>query len=504
MNVEVPKRRSQEIELKLALPSSDIEGMQAALKKSPLLARRKLIKQTLHSVYYDTPDQTLRQKRIAMRVRQIESDKKSTWIQTLKTGDMSASALSTRGEWEQAVPSADLCIDALEDSPWHDIDPDGAIFRELQPCFMTRFERTSWNVRGHDGSVAEVSLDIGQIEAGSQSAAICELEIELISGEPSALFVLANSISKSVAVIPANLSKAERGYALAHAILDMPLRARPPQLTADIAVVEACQLVLRETYSQFTGNLGAFQTTDNPEVVHQTRVGWRRFKSALRLFKPALSQERIPDLSPLKPLLQSLSHLRDLDVALTETLPSIASSYIANAQDRKKKWDHLEHSLSVAAGNRRQEVRDTLQDPTVGVTLLAISRFIEECNDRSGRDSQPVVRPLKPWAQRRVEKLREKVEFALKSVDDEGGQHRARILVKRLRYSVESMQAVLPTRRARRWLKRAIALQGSIGSSRDIQRAHTFAVELQADPDLVEFLRGFGCGLAYGRDHFRI
>lgn len=69
------------------------------------------------------------------------------------------------------------------------------------------------------------------------------------------------------------------------------------------------------------------------------------------------------------------------------------------------------------------------------------------------------------------------------------------MLAKGLRYGVESTQSVLPNRISKRWLKKAAALQGSIGLSRDLQRLHQFAAEFGADAGLVEFLRGYGSGI---------
>ena len=316
----------QEIELKLALPGSDPARLAAQLARSPALARRQASQQSLHNVYYDTPEQTLRQQRVALRLRRVGSIAEPQWLQTLKTGGRGDSALSQRGEWEVALPGAVLSAKALKATPWSDLDPDGRVFAALAPSFVTDFERTRWRVRRRDGSVVEVALDIGQIVAGDARAPICELELELLAGAPAALFELARQIAASVAVLPLSASKAERGYALAQGTLDTPLNAQPPPLSADLPLPQAARRVLREMFSQFTANLNSLRRSDQPELVHQARVGWRRFKSALRLFKPVLANDAPPSWAPLQALLTCLGHLRDLDVALTETLPPWADA----------------------------------------------------------------------------------------------------------------------------------------------------------------------------------
>jgi CHAD domain-containing protein len=87
--------------------------------------------------------------------------------------------------------------------------------------------------------------------------------------------------------------------------------------------------MLREAFSQFETNLMVLRKSDDPEVVHQARVGWRRFRSALRLFKPALTDKARPLSLALPSLLNLLSELRDLDVAWHDTLPPLQEAYTA-------------------------------------------------------------------------------------------------------------------------------------------------------------------------------
>lgn len=491
--------RSEEIELKLALPHYEGDDLAERLRACAPMARRKATTQTLFNIYFDTPAQDLRKKRIALRIRRIDAVSGPVWIQTLKTGARSASALSQRGEWEAQVPGEALCLEALGATPWREIDPDGSLFRELAPCFVTQFERTSWTVRAKDQSQVEVAFDRGQIEAGDLRAPLCELELELLAGEASVLFDLAHRISHTVAVLPASISKAERGYALAAGTLDMPVRSRPPPLTSHQTVMGVCQQILREMFSQFTRNLDTLQQTDHAEVVHQARIGWRRFKSALRLFKPALTLIPLPDMRPLQPLLSALGRLRDLDVALAETIPRVADVYTPTDESRKLHCHMLEQQLLDAADLQRRAVRAALQATQVGTTLLGMTRFIEALTLAVGAAKPASSGPLKPWVQRRLFKLHQKLDQSLAADSDQEAQHRARILAKRLRYGLESMQSILSRRRLTRWLDQATALQGSIGVSRDFERLHQFAVEFGAEPCLVNFLWGYACGMDHRR-----
>lgn len=496
-----PDNAAQEIELKLGLPTGDPSSLAKRLARTPLLARRKATLQHLHNVYYDTPEQLLRQQRVALRIRRVGSETKPQWLQTLKTGGRSDSALSQRGEWETPVPDAVLSRDALKATPWSGIDPDGRVFGALAPCFVTSFARTSWLVRRRDGSVVEVALDVGQIEVDDKTTAICELELELLSGQPSALFDVARDIAATIAVLPLTLSKAQRGYALAQNCLDTPLRAQPPKLTPDLSMPEAAQRVLREMFCQFTSNLNALRNSDEPEVVHQARVGWRRFKSALRLFRPALAVDQAPSLQSLEALLSFLGELRDLDVAQIDTLPALANAYSSGDAQREEVWQAMTRALFHAADLQRKSVRYALQEAAVGATLLEITQWLEGLSapSKPGDDGVEPKVSLRRWAKRRAVRLHEQFKIALKDTGSPDTQHRARILAKRLRYGIEALRPLLPKRRAKRWNRKATILQTGLGAARDVMQAGVLVAKLEADRGLVEFLRGVAVGQAMAK-----
>lgn len=484
-----------EIELKLALPTADAAGLARRLARVPVLARRQASTQHLHNIYYDTPEQALRQQRAALRLRRVGSEARPRWLQTLKTGAEGDSALSRRGEWEVPVPGAALRRRALKETPWPRLDPDGAIFPALAPCFVTSFQRTSWTVRRRNGSVVEVALDIGHIEAGDRRSDICELELELLAGPPQALFDVAQLIARDIAVLPASQSKAERGYALALGVAEAPLRARPPVLDARLPMVEAAQRVLRETFSQFTANLSALRSSDEAEVVHQARVGWRRFRSAWRLFSATLPADAPPpSWLPLQPLLTFLGELRDLDVARIETLPPLATAYTGGDPRRTGEWQGLAASMLQAATLQRKAVRFALQAPAVGAALLATSQWIENLSAAS-TDAEP-QEALPRWARQRLDRLRRQLKRALKRSPGPVQQHRVRILAKRLRYAIEALRPFLPKQRAQRWYQQAMDLQTTLGATRDLMQASTLAITLEANRGLAEFLRGVAVGLS--------
>ena len=97
-----------EIELKLALPQDAGATLVQTLARTPLLAGCQRRRQPLLNVYYDTPDHQLLRHGMVLRLRRVGSGTSATWLQTLKTGDGGASALSRRGEWESRLPGPAL------------------------------------------------------------------------------------------------------------------------------------------------------------------------------------------------------------------------------------------------------------------------------------------------------------------------------------------------------------------------------------------------------------
>jgi inorganic triphosphatase YgiF len=496
MRAVSPPADMEEIELKLGLPGADPSTLLALLKRVPVLARRKRTTLHLHNVYFDAPALALRRQRIALRLRRVGNAARPQWLQTRKTAGRADSALSQRGEWEAPVREARLSLKALKKTPWPGIDADGNIFRALVPVFETNFERTVWLIRQRDGSVVEVALDIGHILAGERSTPLCEIELELKAGKPTALFDIAKEIAGHIAVLPAAISKAERGYALTQETAGSALRAAPPSLPTRLPVTSAAQRVLCEMFSQFTSNLGTVLISDDPEVVHQARVGWRRFKSARRLFAPVLALEAVPSWQPLQTVLICLGRLRDLEVAGRETLPALADAYIADDPRRADIWQHMTQSLAQATQLQRKTVRYALQDPTVGACLLATTQWLEGLSlpDQDADASGQPGPSLRRWSRDRIGRLRGQLKLARKSTETLAQRHRVRILAKRMRYNVEALFSLLPLRRAQRWREQAIELQTRLGVSRDAMQAATLVAELGLDRGLAEFLRGLAVG----------
>ncbi|MBI2381980.1 MAG: CYTH and CHAD domain-containing protein [Gammaproteobacteria bacterium] len=226
---------ANELELKLAVTPERLRE----LKAHPLLQARALgpaMSRLLDNTYYDTPGGALLRARIGLRIRVQDG----AYIQTLKTAGSALGGLHSRQEWEVALPAPELDLGRFPDEALAPVLREPAVLAELRPVFSTRFTRHSQDLRLAEGGVAELALDEGEVLAQGRSTPLCELELELKSGAPHELFALARELAGSVPMSVANLSKAQRGYALAGAAgPEEGVVERPPRLAAEMPVSEA-------------------------------------------------------------------------------------------------------------------------------------------------------------------------------------------------------------------------------------------------------------------------
>lgn len=222
----------KETEIKLRVSRDTL----AALREHPLLKKRNKSgweQRELFNQYYDTPARDLARAKVALRIRR-DGD---AFIQTLKSRGQSVAGLSERNEFDWYLDRAELDPSKLDDSCWP------AALAELdksllQPIFSTDFVRQRADIawgRGKAKVVIEAALDLGKVIAGEGEEEICELELELRQGEPAALLELAAELAADLALMPCDISKAERGYRLFDAgsySLSLPA----PELNAEMSL----------------------------------------------------------------------------------------------------------------------------------------------------------------------------------------------------------------------------------------------------------------------------
>ncbi|WP_406731960.1 inorganic triphosphatase [Vibrio scophthalmi] len=197
-----------EIELKFFVSPEFSETLRNKISETKVLQHSC---RELGNTYFDTPDNWLRQHDIGLRIRRFDE----VYVQTVKTAGRVVAGLHQRPEYNAEHNCNDPVL-ALHPS---DIWPSGksidTLQSELSPLFSTNFTREQWLVCMADGSQVEVAFDQGVVISGDLTDTICEVELELKSGQTDALFTLARTFSDAGGMRLGNLSKAARGYRLA-------------------------------------------------------------------------------------------------------------------------------------------------------------------------------------------------------------------------------------------------------------------------------------------------
>ncbi|MHA7775893.1 CYTH and CHAD domain-containing protein [Roseibium sp. M-1] len=465
-------KSGREIELKLELET----GAQDALKRAGTIegftASRGVTK-TLQSIYFDTPDQALRKAKISLRVRKSGR----SWLQTVKLGTGVIGGLSSPVEAEHPVKGRALDFSVIEDSTVSDRLLEILGDAPLSECFETVMKRTVRNLaREADGTLIELAFDTGHILAGSGTQPLTELEMELKSGPSQALYEAARALLKDVPFRFSPYSKAERGYRFAEGRTEaerQPVFAAPVKIDPGLTTEHAFRDVLRSCLTQITGNRLVVLASDDPEGPHQLRVGLRRLRSALRLFRSVLNPASAAPLDGLaRTIATEAGALRDLDVLVEE----IVSPLSGKAPDSIS-FDALLEDLNASRDKDiRKVLVDHLKSAEVNAFLLDLAAYTEGrgwLDPENFGQSELLARPVRAFADEALAHQWKKVLKYGKRLDrlDVPERHEMRKAMKKMRYGIEFFGGLYPVDTVKPFLKRMKKLQDIFGYLNDVAMA---------------------------------
>jgi len=469
---------AEEVELKLALSPHDLARLPSSAMVRALATGSGTSKR-LEATYYDTPSLTLRRYGIALRVRRDGN----RLTQTLKAplaftaavaGDDGGSAGQINGnglqhlqEFEAELDAADPNLALIDDGELQTLFGREAVADELEPVFTTTYDRRTVQLEMADSAV-ELALDQGEVRGADDRTEICEAELELKAGRPSRLYELALMLARDVGFRLESRSKAARGYQLYAARPPKPCKTAKPSLEPGMKVAEAFTRQARSCLDQVRANEAAVLDGRDPEGVHHMRVGLRRLRALVTVYKSVFAEEPYRYLrAELRWLQQELGPAREWDVFLTETL--------APLRNRLPSEDSLEVLEKEASSLRREgyaRARAAVTDPRMAELLLRLELWLAEGGWRASnvpgqhdRGDQPV----EPFA-RQILATRAKKVTALGRRHDtlsEGELHRLRIQCKKLRYASEFFAGLFPTKSTKRYLKALEAIQDRLGAVND-------------------------------------
>ncbi len=429
-------------------------------------------------VWHDTPDCALAAQRLALALRHSAAGA-PLWELTRLVAD--ATEL-----WPPGAPAPVLATAATPEGLGQKL-PAG-----LLP--VAAFEGTSRVLA--DTATLRVVLLEGSLRAVTAESPVCRLELW---GAEAASQALAWCDELRLAVPPDSLAAEAYRLARPASLPGRPLG--PPSLPPTLDVDAGFAFVAAHLAGVMLHHVPGAIAEAGPEPVHQMRVAVRRLRSAILLFRRAVSCPELDVATQhLKALGRVLGPPRDWDVFTLGTGATVAASFPDDAAVR---------ALLGAAGRRRKAgyaaLRRHLAGPgfrALGIALaaLAVSRSwrmaVPDDPDAAEKRATLQRAALSDYAARALTKRLAPVSApgADLSALPPVALHEIRLHIKRLRYAAEFFSPLFPGRETRRFLRRMAAVQERLGQLND----STVAGELMAELPRGGSQRAYAIGVVRG------
>lgn len=458
----------EEIELKLALPPTSLHR----LSNNPLFENLKIapsIRKELVSTYFDTQDHVLRKAGLSLRIRRDGSK----FIQTIKGKRASDSLIMMRDEWEFPVDK--------QDKPDFSIAGDTALApfittsdmqAAIQPLFTVHVDRKVVLLKYSDSEI-EIALDDGVVLIQNAEHRFAEVELELKQGNSADLYALACDIAAIVTVRPSTCTKADRGFNL---INSMPLeitKSAPISLASGTSTGEAFRSIARACMKHFLANEELLRHEHLAEAVHQARVGLRRLRAAISVFRSAIDDsQRALVSAELRWIASSLGDARDIDVYISNVLEPAR-----NQHEGDQAFDDLLENYKIQRKDAYDRALRALISRRCAKAIMQAITWIEtgiwtqsSNNQLSNIRDQPIEKFANEQLARRRKKILKRGRHIGKLKPEE--RHELRIALKKLRYASEFFASLNNNDKTNKRAKKAISvmskLQDLLGELNDI------------------------------------
>jgi inorganic triphosphatase YgiF len=409
-------------------------------------------------------------------------------VQTLKGPPESGSGagIASRLEFERPrkAGARPPPLDAAQwdETPWKRRLVD-AQTHGLVAQFATDFERTTVPIALATGTRASLCIDVGEVRDGrGRAMPISEMEVELDDGPVAGLYGFVEGLLAGVPLSIETRSKAERGYALRHAVRTAPATAEHPEIDPRDSAAAALSTLLRACAAQIGDNADGALTHDDPEWIHQLRIGTRRLRSCLALMRGTVPEERrVPVADDAQWLARALGPARDLDVLVDQTLPALRER-ATPASDRAlasfaRRARLARHEARAAARAAVSSPRFTRLLMSAGA-LAATPRLGAPAGSQAARVLARATRRFAaPWLARRHRKLLRLAHDLAHAGPEE--RHAVRLAAKRLRYATEFFADAFADGHTRAYRKALARLQDELGAEVDAQVAVRLAYVIE-------------------------
>lgn len=460
-----------ETELKLAVRPADLPALRHALEAMAATGGSRRSK--LVSTYYETEDRALARMGVVLRVREEDG----RFIQTVKSLPTDGAPLA-RDEWEDVIAADGPDPRAPESGRFLT----GRIAERLEPVFRTIVQRDRVELSPVPGTLIEAAVDRGDIRtcSGKRGRRIGEIELELKSGDVSALYGVALQLLDTSPVRVELASKSARGYELASSGASVPqaVRSAPVKFDAGLTAEEALRRVGCACLDQLMRNepaVGAGQ----PEAVHQMRVAIRRLRAALSAFRKLLPKDqRRWAAKELRWLANTLGEARNLDVFGSAVIAPAKAALAGEVAMRP-----LESAVERRRRAAYSTIRDALYSTRYTGLILRLLRWFEGREWRHSDNRDKLRRPIGEIAPAMLDRRRRAVERRRKGFAGQSAQeqHELRLALKKLRYTADLFAGLYATKPAGKFAGRLKHLQDDLGAANDVHVGKILVAELVRD-----------------------
>ena len=461
----VPLRRpGMPLRLRFAIATDDLRRLgQNETVRGSAWGRSRISRS--YELQFDTPALALRDCGVALGLRRVSG----AWTQVLiEEGPRGSGAHAY--EWPVRRQALDLSL--LRDTPPAKVFRKKRIRGGLAAVFSIRLRCKAWLLKLDGGATVGLHLDSGEIAGGGRREQIRDLSIEPITGDPAYAYGLALELMDAVALRLEPRSVTERGYRLSSGKPEPPRKAVRPALTPDMTPVEALQRIGATCVGQIQANEAGFLKGEDPEYLHQLRVGWRRLRSALSMLRDPDWKKALDPLRPdLRWLSRSLNTARNWDVFAIEILPSVLRGLSRKADpSRSRELTALRRRCNRMRERYGRTARDAVRSERYQRLQLKLARLLAApavsppAENLGG--AQHSARDLAGAAlQRRDRKLRKLGRHVVTA--SAADRHQVRIEAKKLRYTSEFFVSLFSRKRAKRYATRLADLQEVLGAAND-------------------------------------
>jgi CHAD domain-containing protein len=404
----------------------------------------------LDATYYDTRDLRLARAGVSLRHRVGDEP---PW--TVKLPDDESGPAMSRREIPFDGPAGTI------PAPAAGLVRAYARGEALVPVARLKTERSRLGLTVDGAMVAEIADDEVSVYHGRRLASrFREIEVEVESEAPDRLLpAVVDRLRRAGAGAPDKTPKVVR--ALGPRALE-PLPGGAIAVGPDSTVGEVVQAAIANALGRIVAHDPGVRLGDDPEDVHQARVGTRRLRSDLRTFRARLDPEWVAGLREEAGWLAGLlGEVRDTEV-LMERLELQAATL--------PKDDALAASPIIARlGREREAARERLLEGMDGPRYIALlDRLTEAAQEprfagaEAGQRAADALPPLvsRPWS-----RLNKAVR-ALPEIPADEELHAVRILAKHTRYAAEATAGVIG-KPASAFAKQIAAVQTVLGDHQD-------------------------------------